>query len=115
MRKRHGFFAVGTLHRRDDPFGRALLDRMDRITGGRLEDLGQHAVGITRENIAQRGRLGFRRIQLSDMQPHERSAELDHDARIGWQISLADNSADGAFAADQNGFDVAAVLVGNLV
>jgi len=49
------------------------------------------------------------------VQPHERSAELDHDARKGRQISLADNSADRAFAADQNGFDVAAVLVGNLV
>src|SRR5258706_15860680 len=68
---------------------------MDRITGRRLEHLGEHAVGITREHIAQRGRLGFRRIQLSDMQPYERSAELDRDARIGRQISLADNSPDG--------------------
>jgi hypothetical protein len=49
------------------------------------------------------------------MQPHERSAELDHDARIGRQISLADNSADGAFATDQNGLKVAAVLVGDQV
>src|SRR6266566_3882570 len=46
---------------------------------------------------------------------NEWPAELDHDARIGRQISLADNSADGAFAADQNGFDVAAVLVANQV
>ena len=52
-------------------------------------------------------------IQLSDMQAYERPAELDHDARIGRQISLADNSPDGAFAADQNGFDVAAVFVGD--
>ena len=49
------------------------------------------------------------------MQPHERPAELDQDAGIGRQISLADNSADGAFAADQNGFDVAAVLVGDQI
>ena len=48
------------------------------------------------------------------MQAHEWPAELDHDARIGWQTSLADNSADGTFAADQNGFDVAAVLEGGL-
>src|ERR1700680_1827232 len=54
-------------------------------------------------------------MQLSDMQPHQRPAELDRDAGIRRQISLADNSADGAFTADQNGFDVAAVFVGNEV
>src|SRR5450631_1012114 len=38
MRERHGVGVISTLHRRDDPFRRALLDRMDRIAGRRLED-----------------------------------------------------------------------------
>jgi len=49
------------------------------------------------------------------MQPHERAAEFDHDTGVGRQVSLADDSADGAFAADQDGFDIAAVLVGNQI
>src|SRR5260370_9573465 len=85
---------------------------MDRIAGRRLEYLGQQAVGITREHVAQRGRPGLRRLQLSDRQANERPAEIDHDAGIGRQMSLADDTADGAFAADENGFDVAAVLSG---
>src|SRR5260370_4709623 len=85
---------------------------MDRIAGRRLEYLGQQAVGITREHVAQRGRPGFRRLKLSDRQARERPAELDHDAGIGRQMSLADDTADGAFATDENGFDVAAVLAG---
>src|SRR3984893_6035266 len=113
MGERHHAVAVGPLHRRDDPFRGALLDRMDRIAGGRLEYLGQHAIGIAREHVVQRRRFCFRRLQSADMEPHERPAELDHDAGIGRQKPLADDATDGALAADQNGFDVAAVLAGN--
>ena len=49
------------------------------------------------------------------MQSHEGPAAFDRDAGIGRQISLTDNAADRALAADENGFDVAAVLVGNKV
>src|SRR3954454_19024554 len=49
-------------------------------------------------------------MEPADMKPDERAAELDDDAGIGRQVSLTDYSADSAFAADQNGFDVAAVL-----
>ena len=55
----------------------------------------------------------FAAFSFADRQAHERAAEFDDNARIGRQISLADDAADGAFAADQNGFDVAAVLIGN--
>jgi len=40
MRQRHGFVAVDTLHRRNNPFRGALLDRMDCVAGRRLEYLG---------------------------------------------------------------------------
>ena len=59
--------------------------------------------------------LLLRGVQLADRQPHERPGELDHDAGIGRQIALADDAADRALAADQNGFDVAAVLAGDEV
>src|SRR3954454_11315999 len=49
-------------------------------------------------------------MEPADMKPDERAAELDDDAGIGRQISLTDDSADSALAADQNGFDVPAVL-----
>jgi len=49
------------------------------------------------------------------MQADERSAELDHDPGIGRQIAFADNAADGALATDQNGLDVAPVLVGHQI
>src|SRR4051812_39722350 len=101
MRERYDVVAVGTLHCRDDPFRGALLDRMDRIAGGRLEYLGQHAVRVTRKNVAQCAGLCFGRIKLCDAQAHEGPPDLDGDAGIGWQISLADDSADGAFTADQ--------------
>ena len=100
MCQRHDVIAVGALHRRDDPLRRALLDRVDRVAGGRLEYLRQHAVSIAREDIAQRRGIGFGGLQLADRQPRERAAELDADAGIGGQIALADNAADSAFAAD---------------
>src|SRR5437868_2461092 len=55
MGQRHGVLAIGALQRGHNPFSGALLDRMNRIAGGRLEDLGQHAVGIARKHVIQRG------------------------------------------------------------
>src|SRR6478609_2185541 len=78
-----------------------------------MEWIALQAVGIACEYIAQRGGLLFGRFQFSDLQPHEWPTEFYHDAAIGRQISLADDSADGAFTTDQNSLDVAAVLVRN--
>ena len=49
------------------------------------------------------------------MQAYERAAEFDQDAGIGRQIAVADDAADRTLAADQNGLDVAAVLVGDQI
>ena len=64
-----------------------------------MKDLRQHAVGVACEDIAQcRGR-DFCNFELADTEADKRSAKFDHDARIGRQIALADNAADGALAA----------------
>ena len=60
-------------------------------------------------------RPGFRGVQPADRQPDKRPGEFDHDAGIGRQKALADDAADRSLAANQDGLDVAAVLVGNQV
>src|SRR5215472_4125299 len=115
MRQRYDIGTVGALHRRDDPFGGALLDRMNRVAGRRLEHLRQQAIRVAREDVAQARRLRFRRFQPTDRQPRERPAEFDRDTRVGRQIALADNAADRTLTADQDGLDVVAVLAGHNV
>src|SRR5580704_13364329 len=49
------------------------------------------------------------------MQAYEWPPEFDQDAGVGRQIPMADDAADGALAADQNGLDVTAVFVGDQI
>src|SRR5436190_16588075 len=49
-------------------------------------------------------------MEPANIKPGERAAEFDDNAGIGQQVSLTDDSADGALSADQNGFDVPAIL-----
>ena len=59
------------------------------------------------------GERSLGRLQLGDIDARKRPAEFHADAGVGRQKSLADDAAHRAFAADQNGLDVAAVFVGN--
>src|ERR1700761_314203 len=47
----------GAFHRRYDPLGGALLDRVDRIAGGRLKYLGEKTIGVAAEEISKRRRF----------------------------------------------------------
>src|SRR5690349_2822088 len=78
---------------------------MRGITGGRLEHLGRQAIGVAREKIAERWRLLFRLLEVSDLHPQERSWKLHFGPCEGRQPAPADDSADGAFAADEGRFD----------
>ena len=73
-------FAAGAVHRRDDPFRRALLDGVDGVAGDRLEHLRQHAIRVAREQIPQADRFQLGRVQHADPQPHKRAAEFHRDA-----------------------------------
>src|SRR5262245_26366248 len=112
MRERHEVVA-SSIHGRDDPFGRSLLDRMDSVAGGRLEHLRQQAVRVAGEEMAQRQRFQFRGFEIPHSEADEGTAELNDDLGISWKIAVAHDSSDCALAADQNRLDVMAVLVGH--
>lgn len=100
----------GAIARGEQPFRRALLDRVDRVAGDRLEDLGDEAIGVAREQPPQRGRAQLRLLEPRDRQPQEGPGHVDDRARESRQPPLADDAADGTLAPDEHRLDAAPVL-----
>src|SRR5258708_3390606 len=84
---------------------------MNGVAGRRLKHLGEQAVGITGKVVAKRLGLLLCIFERGDLQPEERTAKLNDDAGIGRQVAKANNTANRAFAADEDGLYVASLFV----
>ena len=104
------FVAADMLLGRDDPFRRALLDRMRGVAGRGLEQLRELAGCVAREQILQAGRSLLRLLERAQRQADQRAADLHDDAGIGQRRAAAGGKTDRALAAHQEAFDLAVVL-----
>jgi hypothetical protein len=83
---------------------------MRRIAGACLKDLRREAVSVSREQVTQRRRLLFCLFEVGNLHSQERAGKLNFGAREGRKSTLANNTADGTFAADECCLDGHAVL-----
>ena len=90
--------------------GGALLDIVDRVAGGGLEDLGEEAVGIAVKQPRDAGVAGLDLFEVGQVDAQERTALQHAGAREGGQTSMADHPTQRTLAPDQGGLDRLAVL-----
>ena len=100
----------GPINSGQQPFHRSLLDRMNGIARHRLENLRQHAIRITSEEMAQARRPNFELLEICSGKPEEWTWKLDLGTGKSRKSTLAYDPADRPLASDQGRLDRETIL-----
>ena len=96
-------------HLGPQPARGSLLDRVERIAGGRLLNLREKVIGIAAEDIREEAGAALDLLKGSHRQAQRRSRNLHPRIAEGRRMAAADDTADCAFAADGRDLDGAPV------